>query len=94
MTYVQVMRITIRMDDSLLAEARHHALETGRTLTRLLQDAVIALLERERGAHSPRLVCLPVFKGDGPHPGIDIDSSAVLIDAMDEPALRLRLLRP
>jgi hypothetical protein len=71
------------MDDGLLAEAKRHALETGRSLTRLIQDAVIALLERERGARSPRPVSLPVFGGDGLHPGSDIDDSSALLDAME-----------
>ena len=74
------------MDDGLLADAKRHALDTGRSLTRLIQDAVVALLERERGARSPRRVCLPVFEGDGVRPGIDIDNSAALRDVMDRPA--------
>lgn len=77
------MRTTIRMDDALLAAAKRHALETGRSLTRLIQDAVIGLLERERGERSPRPVSLPVFGGDGLRPGIDIDDSSTLLDAME-----------
>lgn len=71
------------MDDGLLADAKRHALETGRSLTRLIQDAVIALLERERGERSPRPVSLPVFGGDGLQPGIDLDDSSALLDAIE-----------
>ncbi len=70
------------MDDGLLEDAKRHALDTGRSLTRLIQDAVTALLERERGARSPRSVSLPVFGGDGLRAGIDLDDSAGLLDAM------------
>jgi len=71
------------MDDGLLADAKRHALDTGRSFTRLIQDAVVALLERERGARSPRRLSLPVFEGDGVQPGIDIDNSEALLDTMD-----------
>lgn len=73
------------MDDGLLADAKRHALDTGRSLTQLIQDAVVSLLARERAEQSPRHVKLPVFRGDGVYPGIDIDNSASLLDAMELP---------
>ena len=73
------------MHDALLAEAKRHALDTQRSLTQLIRDAVVALLQRERGAQSPRRVSLPVFRGDGVHDGIDIDASAGLLDSMELP---------
>ena len=82
------MRTTIRMEAALLADAERHARGTGRSLTRLIQHAVIAQLERERGRHAPRSVSLPVFGGDGLRPGIDLDDSAGLLDAMESPTKR------
>jgi hypothetical protein len=79
------MRTTIRMDDALLAEAKRHAMDTNRSLTQLIRDAVTALLQRERGSESPRRPSLPVFHGDGVHEGIDIDDSVGLLDSMELP---------
>jgi len=71
------------MDDALLSDAKRHALDTGRSLTKLIQDAVVALIQRERGARSPRLVDFPIVEGDGVYPGVDIDNSGSLLDAME-----------
>ena len=77
------MRTTIRLDDGVLLEAKRHAAETRRTLTRVIQDALVALLQRERGADSPRRVRLPVFRGDGVFDGVDINNTASLVDRME-----------
>jgi len=74
------MRTTIRMDDALLDDAKRHALDTGRSLTKLIQEAVVALIQQERGRASPRTVRLPVFGGSGLHRGIDIDRTSALLD--------------
>lgn len=76
------MRTTVRLDDELLIEARRHATGTRRTLTQLIRDSLVSLLERERGVQSPRRVDLPVFHGDGVYEGVDIDNSASLLDHM------------
>ncbi|MEM8807408.1 MAG: DUF2191 domain-containing protein [Cyanobacteria bacterium P01_G01_bin.38] len=73
------MRTTIRLDDELLRTAKQHALATQRTLTQLIQDALVVLLEQEKGAASP----LPTFRGDGTYPGVDINRSASLRDQME-----------
>lgn len=77
------MRTTIRLNDELLQTAKQHALATQRTLTQLIQDALVSLLEKERSAASPRVVELPTFRGDGTYPGIDINSNASLRDRME-----------
>lgn len=77
------MRTTIRLNDDLLQAAKQHALVTQRTLTQLIQDALLSLIEKERGAASPRVVELPTFRGDGTYPGININSNASLRDHMD-----------
>ena len=77
------MRTTIRLEDDLLLEAKRHATDTRRTLTQLIREALVALLERERGSASPRMVSLPVFKGDGTHEGIDINRTSSLLNRME-----------
>ncbi|MEM9162232.1 MAG: DUF2191 domain-containing protein [Cyanobacteria bacterium P01_F01_bin.4] len=77
------MRTTIRLNDELLQTAKQHALATQRTLTQLIQDALVVLLEQEKGAASPRTVVLSTFRGDGTYPGVDINRSASLRDQME-----------
>jgi hypothetical protein len=66
-----------------MADAKKHALETGRTLTALIQDAVVALIQRERGAQSPRVLNFPVYGGSGLEPGVDISSTAKIYETLD-----------
>jgi Ribbon-helix-helix protein, copG family len=77
------MRTTIRLDDDLLRRAKRAAAERGTTLTALIEDAL-------RRALAPGSVSgrtrepLPVFRGDGLQPGVDLDDTAALLDVMDE----------
>ena len=77
------MRITVSLQDELLRRARRHAVETGRSLSELVRDALVAMIERERLSGSPRRVELPTVKGRGVAPGIDIDNTASLLDNME-----------
>ena len=79
------MRTTIRLDDDLLDQAKRHALETRRTLTDLIRDALVATLERERSQASPRRVKLKTFKGKGLHEGVDLNSTADLLERVQRP---------
>ncbi|MBI5719979.1 MAG: type II toxin-antitoxin system VapB family antitoxin [Burkholderiales bacterium] len=76
------MRTTIRLDDDLLAQAKQHAAQTGKTLTAVLEHALRESLARRRSrAPGPR-VRLKTFKGGGVRPGVDLDDSASLLDLM------------
>jgi hypothetical protein len=77
------MRTTIRIDDALLAEAKQHAAWTGRSLTELIEDALREVLARGRRAQQREPVTLPSVGGRGVQPGVDLDSSASLLDLMD-----------
>ena len=76
------MRTTIRLDDDLLREAKAYAAATDRTLTRLIEDALRAMLAR-RAQRSRRRVRLRTFKGQGVQPGVNLDSNAALLDLME-----------
>lgn len=78
------MRTTIRLDAGLLAEAKKAAAETGRTLTAVIEDALRERLARRKIRPRPP-VRLTTFRGDGLVPGIDLDDSATLQDAMEHP---------
>ena len=78
------MRTTIRLDDDLLTAAKKLALESGRTLTSVIEDALRESLARRRGAHGGVPAKLPVARGGGVlQPGVDLDDSAALLELME-----------
>jgi hypothetical protein len=77
------MRTTVRLDEHLLAEAKKHAAETGRTLTAVIEESLREALARRRGSRSRRPIRLRTVKGDGPRPGVDLDDSAALLELME-----------
>ena len=78
------MRTTIRLDDALLAAARQRAIETGRTLTAVIEDALRRALARGSSDGPPARVELPIAQGGGRlQPGVDLDDSAALLDVME-----------
>jgi hypothetical protein len=76
------MRTTIRLDESLLQEAKRHAMETGTTLTAVLEHALRESLARRTLRAKARPVRLKTFKGGGVRPGVDLDDNASLLDLM------------
>jgi len=74
------MRTTIRLDDQLLVQAKRRAVETGTTLTAVIEDALRrALREPPIGAPVPPL---PTVAGPL-RPGVDLDDSAGLLELME-----------
>lgn len=79
----RLMRTTVRLDEQLLAEAKALAVRTGRTVTRVIEDALREVLRR-RAADKPRtFVELPTAGGTGVLPGVDLDHGTALLDAME-----------
>jgi hypothetical protein len=77
------MRTTVRLDEQLLAEAKAFAARTGRTLTRVIEDALRDTLTR-RAKRKPRTrVELPTAGGTGVLPGVDLDHGGALLDVME-----------
>ena len=77
------MRTTVRLDERLLAEAKKHAAETGRTLTSLLEDALRETLARCKSQSKTKPVRLKTFGGGGIRAGVDLDDNASLLDLME-----------
>ena len=83
------MRTTVRLDDVLLADAKTAAARSGRTLTQVIEDALREALARRTSTGAPGApVALPTFAGRGLQPGVDLDSTASLLELMDERAAR------
>jgi hypothetical protein len=77
------MRITIRIDDQLHAEAKKCAAEQGTTLAALIENSLREALARRNPAHRHKKFRITTFKGDGVLPGVNLDNSASLLDRME-----------
>jgi hypothetical protein len=79
------MRTTVRLDEALLTEAKKLAVDTNRSLTAVIEDALREVVRRRQiTATQKSKVIFPVFEGQGLRPGIDLDNSSALLDLMDE----------
>ena len=78
------MRTTIHLPDELLARAKRAAIDSNRTLTAVIEEALQAALSKRRGAPAVR-ADLPTFGGGGLQPGVDLDDSAALLDLLEGP---------
>lgn len=77
------MRTTIRLDDALLVEAKRHALESGTTLTAVIEEALRDALRAKDNHPPPAPFKMLTFGGGGLRPGVDLDDSAALLDLME-----------
>ena len=79
------MRTTIRLDEKLLREAKRYAADAGMTLTAVIEEALRERLARKNsGAKARSVTRLHTAGRGGLRPGIDLDDSASLMDAMDD----------
>jgi len=80
------MRTTLALDDDLYRKAKKMALDSGRTVTAVIEAALRESLQRRHGAaHRRKRSRLPTFPGRGLKPGVDLDDSASLLDVMETP---------
>jgi hypothetical protein len=79
------VRTTIRLDDDLLARAKALAARTGRSLTKVIEDALRVALAQSRPRRRGGKIRLPTSGTGGLRAGIDLDDSASLLEAMESP---------
>lgn len=77
------MRTTIRLDDQLHDEAKRLALESGRTLTAVIEDALREAVARRKKSHNSKKAKLITDGGQGLRPGVCLDNNAELLDIME-----------
>jgi hypothetical protein len=78
------MRTTVRLDDSLLEQAKREAARRGETLTSLIERGLRLVLARPERRPPRRQVEVPVCReGGGTLPGVDLDDSAALLDVVE-----------
>jgi hypothetical protein len=78
------MRTTIRLDDQLLKEVKKLAVDSGRTLTAVIEDALRdAIARKQQKAQKREWISLPTTTADI-MPGVNLDDSAALLVLMEE----------
>ncbi|MGI8844287.1 MAG: type II toxin-antitoxin system VapB family antitoxin [Gemmatimonadaceae bacterium] len=77
------MRTTIRLPDDLLQAAKLRAVQTSRTLTNVIEEALRAALASASPTQEDA-VSLPTFGRGGVRPGVDLDDTASLLELMEE----------
>lgn len=77
------MRTTVTIRDDLLRRARKLALERSCTLSAIVEEALQRALAVPPPAARSRPTRLVTYRGRGLLPGVDLDSSASLLDVME-----------
>lgn len=77
------MRTTVTIPDDLLRRAKQVAAERSCTLSDVVREALQKVFAQPRPAGRQGPTRLTTFRGHGVLPGIDLDNSATLLDAME-----------
>lgn len=77
------MRTTITIRDDVLKRARQLALARSCTLSDLVEESLQRALAAPATAPSQEQARIPTFAGRGLQPGVDLDSTAGLLDVME-----------
>lgn len=72
------MRTTVRIDDDLLRAAKRLAMETDRTFTAVIEDALRLVISMSKKSSKPSGVVLKTVSGRGLLPGIPESTSTTL----------------
>ncbi len=80
------MRTTLDLNDQLIRRAKKAAAERGTTLTGLIEDALREKLTRPAREQATGRRTLHTFKGDGLRPGVELNSTAALLELLDDDA--------
>jgi hypothetical protein len=78
------LRTTVRLEESLLEQARTLAEKQNKTLTSLIEEGLCKVIKEARTPKARRKIVIPIGKQTGgTWPGVDISNSAELLDIMD-----------
>ena len=75
------MRTTIDINDALLRALKAHAARERKSLKETFEQALRAFLAGPSPA--PYAPPIPIFRGQGMQPGVDLTDNAALLEAMD-----------
>lgn len=82
------MRTTVRLPDELYTRVRRAAGAEGETLTAFLERALREALDRHEHPETRPAYRVDAFSAGSMQPGVDLDDSSALLDAMDSDAGR------
>ena len=78
------MRTTVSIEDHLLDQAKQAALEQKCSLGEVIENSLrLALAAQEKRKQAGFSKPLKTFRGTGVQPGVDLSSSAALLDTME-----------
>lgn len=78
------LRTTVRLEESLLEQAKAEAARQKTTVTALIEEGLHLVLKNAQKPVKRRRVVLPVSRqGGGTRPGVDLSNSAELLDIME-----------
>jgi len=77
------MRTTITVDDDLLRQAKRQAAGTGRTLSRLVEEALRDVLSRRSTERDDYRFTLVTHRGTDSRVAVDLASNEAVRDLMD-----------
>lgn len=78
------MRTTVRLRDELLERAKRHAAQEGRTLTSLIEEGLVLVLEEKAPESRQEVIELPVSRARGGIvAGVDLNDSRDLRERMN-----------
>lgn len=79
------VRTTVDLSDDLLIELKRIAAETRKPLKKVMEDALRSELARRKKADDGNnFHNIITYGGNGPRPGINLDSTAELLEFMDD----------
>jgi hypothetical protein len=87
-----IVRTTLTIEADVLSEFKRLAADTHRTLSGVIEDALREQLARRRALGATPGADLPVVRGGGLLPGVDLTSNAVVQRLLDD-GLPLEKLR-
>ncbi len=77
------MRTTLQINDTLLDAVRREAMDRHCSLGDVVDEALRKVLASRSKAAPRSRTALPVFRGNGVQPGVDLDNSGGLLDRME-----------
>jgi hypothetical protein len=78
------MRTPVSIDDDLLRQAKETAVETGRTLSEVVGDALREVFHRRSARATYRVKLITAGHGSRAIPGLDFSDNSAVRAAMDE----------
>jgi len=77
------MRTTLTIQDAILRKARQVSLERNLSVGEVVEEALRLTLGAQAKGRPAQRRKLKTFRGDGLQPGVDLTSSAALLEVME-----------